>query len=185
VKGAATAQDGSEHSNTQAKRGGDDRQFSLLVPRGGFFPWSRIENAAAARFCLAGAGVKRFVAPCQRILCQTHDRVRAATMMIQSSTIAALACACSLVGCAAFNKAHVAAPPPTAVEPPPAAVTPEAPPKPPDEDGFRTGDLLVMPRDTEYSATHPAPSKTDTAAGTVIVTPPSAAKHKPSGKPGE
>ena len=105
-------------------------------------------------------------------------------MMIQPSTLAACACACTLVGCAVFKKAHVVVPPPPPAVPTEAVAVPaESVPKPTADDGLRTGDLLVMPRDTEYRATNPALPKTDTGAGTVIVNPPSAPKPKPAGKP--
>ena len=101
-----------------------------------------------------------------------------------SSVLVAIACTCALTGCAVFKKAQVAAVPPTSAAPADsaAAAPTEALPKPPDEDGLRTGDLLVMPRDTEYRATNPALPKTDASAGTVIVTPPSAPKPRPPGK---
>ena len=105
-------------------------------------------------------------------------------MMIRPPTLAAVACACALAGCASFKKGHSATPPPT---PAPTADTPSAPPepipKPPVDDGLRTGNLLVMPRDTEYRATHPDLPKANAGTGTVIVTPPSSPKSKPQDKP--
>ncbi|KAB2642748.1 MAG: hypothetical protein DVB26_01695 [Verrucomicrobia bacterium] len=88
-----------------------------------------------------------------------------------------------------FKKAPVVAASPTLGVPAlpalpalPAATSTESQPKPPDDDGLRTGDLLVMPKDGEYRATHPVLPKVDAGAGTVIVTPPSAAKPRPPGK---
>jgi len=86
-----------------------------------------------------------------------------------------------------FKKAHVTAPPtPSAVSTDsPATAPPDTISKPLADDGLRTGDLLVMPRDTEYRATNPGLPKSDAGAGTVIVSPPSAPKPRPPGKPEE
>ena len=65
--------------------------------------------------------------------------------------------------------------PPVKVE---TADSPPAPKAVPD-DGFRTGNLLVLPKDTEYRATNPALPKTTPGAGAVIITPPSPPKPKP------
>ena len=114
-------------------------------------------------------------------------------MPIQPSSLAALAalaCACALVGCAAPRKAlvMVRVPDPSAKVPAAAnsaVASTEAVPKVSHDDGLRTGDLLGLPHDTEYRATNPALPKTNVGAGAVIVNPPSAPKPKPPGKPEE
>lgn len=106
-------------------------------------------------------------------------------MMNATSALAAIACVCGLTGCALMKKTPVAAPPPTSAVPEGVATAPEVITKPLEDDGFRTGDLLVMPRETEYRATNPALPKAEAGAGTVIVTPPSAPKTRPTGKPEE
>ena len=53
--------------------------------------------------------------------------------------------------------------------------------KVPGDDGLRTGNLLGLPKDTEYRATNPALPKPTASGGAVIVSPPSAPKSKPEG----
>ena len=101
-------------------------------------------------------------------------------MLTHPSSLAVLACACALAGCAAPRKGVVIVP----VPPHPSSVivqntSIEPAPKPSPGDGLRTGDLLGLPKDTEYRATNPALPKAGPSAGTVIVTPPSPPKPKP------
>jgi len=107
-------------------------------------------------------------------------------MMSLRSSFAALACACALASCAAPRKALVMArvpEPSVKAETGPALAASDPVSKPLHDDGFRTGDLLGLPKDTEYRATNPALPKANAGAGTVIVTPPSAPKPKPQNKP--
>ncbi|MEI7908164.1 MAG: hypothetical protein WCK77_00880 [Verrucomicrobiota bacterium] len=107
-------------------------------------------------------------------------------MTFHRSSLVGLACACALAGCAAPKKALVIerAPVPAVKTGDDPAAT-EALSKPAHDDGFRTGDLLVLPKDTEYRATNPRLPTVNAGGGTVIVNPPSAPKPKPQGKPEE
>lgn len=99
--------------------------------------------------------------------------------------LAALACACALAGCAAPRKALVMTrvPEPADKAPGVATAAPEPVAGASHDDGLRTGDLLGLPKDTEYRATNSALPKANAGASTVIVTPPSPPKAKPSAKP--
>lgn len=100
-------------------------------------------------------------------------------MTIPRSSLAAIACTCTLIGCAAPKPAVVEEPKKPGVKADADKVDPA--PKLPADD-LRTGDLLVLPKDTEYRATNPTLPKSNSSPGTVIVTPP---KPKPEGKPEE
>ena len=100
-------------------------------------------------------------------------------MLIHPSSVVALACAGALFGCAAPKIAAIVeqtSKPPAKVE---SADTQRVVKLAPD-DSLRTGDLLVLPKDTEYRASAPALPKSSSGAGTVIVNPPSQPKPKPS-----
>ena len=99
-------------------------------------------------------------------------------MQPHPSSLAALVCACTLVGCIA---------PKATVVRDAGAITPAADsaaptPTPPPDDGFRTGELLVLPKDTEYRPTRSTPLQPDSNSGTVIVNPPTS---PPPGKKNE
>jgi hypothetical protein len=98
-------------------------------------------------------------------------------MTIPRSSLAAIAC--TLIGCAAPKPAVVEEPKAPSVKAETDKIDPA--PKLPADD-FRTGDLLVLPKETEYRATNPTLPKSNSGPGAVIVTPP---KSKPEGKPGE
>jgi hypothetical protein len=104
--------------------------------------------------------------------------------MIRNSHLVILACACALGGCA-VPKATVVEPGPKPPSPTAAATAAARVATPASDDGLRTGDLLVLPKDTEYRATNPALPAPNSGAGTVIVTPPSAPKPKPQAQPEE
>jgi hypothetical protein len=89
-------------------------------------------------------------------------------MVLHHPSLAAIACACTLAGCAAPKAVVLKAPTPNTHK---AATTSiDATPIQKPDDGLRTGDLLVLPRDNEYRTTQPSPP--DPNAGTVIVNPP-------------
>jgi hypothetical protein len=91
-------------------------------------------------------------------------------MTFSRSSLAAIACTCSLIGCAAPKPAVVEEPKAPSVKAETDKIDPA--PKLPADDGLRTGDLLVLPKETEYQATNPALPKSNSGTGAVIVNPP-------------
>ena len=89
-----------------------------------------------------------------------------------ASSLVALVCACTLAACIAPKAIVVKEPAPSAQIADMAIVN--ATPNPTPDDGFRTGELLVLPKETEYRPTRPAVPTPDATSGTVIVNPPNA-----------
>lgn len=104
--------------------------------------------------------------------------MRPPSMTIQPSFLAALACVATLAACAAPKKATVVNPTPKEPAKTETAASPQVAKAMPD-DGLRTGDLLALPKDTEYHATNSAAPGSGPGAGTVVVSPPSPPKPKP------
>ena len=98
-------------------------------------------------------------------------------MAFHPSSFAVIVWSCVLVGCAAPRAVGVLEPKASAPEKP-EIVTLAAAPKPVPDDGFRTGNLLELPKETEYRPTNPSLPKSNSSAGTVIVNPPNPPKTK-------
>ncbi len=107
-------------------------------------------------------------------LCRIHLSTPFVPMVLYHPFLASVAGALLLVGCATPKATVVVEPtrPADKVE-----TTSRIPaPKPAPDDGFRTGNLLELPKETEYRPTNPSLPKSNTHAGTVIVSPPNSPK---------
>lgn len=97
-------------------------------------------------------------------------------MLLRSTSLAVIACL--LVACAIPKRAVVVDEPKHNKPTHPAASetqkppTRESPPNPVPDDGFRTGDMLALPKESEYRPTNPSLPKPNPNSGTVIVSPP-------------